>query len=107
MSSQGGPESERVFVIAADLFGLLSAPIRLRIVCVLAESELSVRQLLDKVEVNQPNLSQHLATLCRAGVLARRREGSQVYYRMASDRVLLLCQAVQDQMNGTRQNNVI
>jgi ArsR family transcriptional regulator len=100
MSRQGGQESERVFVIAADLFGLLSAPIRLRIVCVLGDAEMSVRQLLDTLAVNQPNLSQHLATLYRAGVLARRREGSQVYYRVASDRVLLLCQAVQDELSN-------
>lgn len=101
MSVQGGQESERVFVIAADLFGLLSAPVRLRIVCALGDGEMSVRQLLDKLAVNQPNLSQHLATLYRAGVLARRRAGSQVYYRVASDRVLLLCQAVQDELGST------
>ncbi|MEX8498229.1 MAG: ArsR/SmtB family transcription factor [Leptothrix ochracea] len=100
MSRQGEQESERVFRVAADLFGLLSAPIRLRIVCVLGDAEMSVRQLLDTLAVNPPNLSQHLATLYRAGVLARRRAGSQVYYRVASDRVLLLCQAVQDELSN-------
>lgn len=87
-------DSARVFAIAADLFGLLSAPVRLKIVCALLDGERSVGQLLTQVDASQPNLSQHLSTLHRSGVLARRRAGTQVHYRIASDRVRVLCQAV-------------
>ena len=83
--------------MAAELFGLLSAPVRLRIVCALADGEMNVSQLLEQVPASQPNLSQHLNTLYRCGVLARRREGAQVYYRIAGERVVLLCQAVRDE----------
>ena len=49
----------------------------------------------------QPNLSQHLATLYRCGILGRRRQGSQVYYRIANDRARVLCEAVRaEQMSG-------
>lgn len=87
-------DSARVFAIAADLLGLLSSPVRLRIVCALLEGERSVGQLLTLVGASQPNLSQHLSTLHRGGVVARRRAGTQVHYRIASDRVRVLCQAV-------------
>lgn len=85
--------------MAAELFGLLSAPVRLKIVCELSGGEKNVSQLLDCVEASQPNLSQHLATLYRCGILARRRVGSQVYYRIANDRVQVLCEAVRQQQS--------
>ncbi len=86
--------ADRVFEIAAELFALLSTPTRLRIVCQLCEGEKNVGELLDLVGVSQPNISQHLGMLYRGGILGRRRSGSQVYYRIASARVVLLCDAV-------------
>lgn len=86
---------DRVFEAAADLFGLLAAPTRLRIVCVLIEGERNVTELLDRVAVSQPNMSQHLGTLYRAGVLARRRTGAQIHYRIDNPQVRRLCEALQ------------
>ena len=95
MSLEGQPpDSDQVFSTAAELFGLLSAPVRLKIVCALSEGEKNVTQLLARVDTTQPNLSQHLSLLYRCGVLARQRVGNQVHYRIASDRVRLLCEAV-------------
>jgi DNA-binding transcriptional ArsR family regulator len=84
----------RVFEAAAELFALLSTPTRLRIVCELSEGEKNVGELLERVGVSQPNMSQHLGMLYRGGVVARRREGSQVFYCVTSERVLMLCKAV-------------
>jgi ArsR family transcriptional regulator len=39
-------------------------------------------------------MSQHLGTLYRSGILAKRREGTQIYYRLQSERVATLCRAV-------------
>ena len=86
--------SDRVFELAAELFSLLATPTRLRIVCELREGEKSVGELLDRLDVSQPNISQHLGTLYRAGVLGRRRAGAQVYYRLGSEHAQLLCDAV-------------
>ena len=86
--------SDRVFEITAELFGLLSIPTRLRIVCKLREGEKNVGELLELVGVSQPNISRHLGMLYRAGIVGRRRSGSQVYYRIESERVLSLCDAV-------------
>ena len=65
-------ESDQVFDSAAELFRLLSTPIRLKIISALCGQEKNVSQLLDEIATTQPNMSQHLATLYRAGVLARR-----------------------------------
>lgn len=85
-------ESDRVFEKAAELFGLLSTPVRLRIVRELLDGERTVSELTDRIGTSQPNLSQHLATMYRCGLLARRREGSHVMYRIANARLGLLAQ---------------
>jgi ArsR family transcriptional regulator len=87
-------ESDPVFTAAAELFGLLAAPVRLKIISALCRGERNVTDLLGAIDTTQPNLSQHLATLYRAGVLGRRREGTQVYYRIDSERAATLCRAV-------------
>lgn len=82
--------ADRVFETAAELFGLLSTPTRLRIVCQLCEGEKNVGDLIALLGASQPNISQHLGVLYRGGIVGRRRAGSQIYYRIVSQRVMLL-----------------
>ena len=87
-------EEDLVFESAAELFGLLSTPVRLKIISAVCNGERNVSELLGQIDTTQPNMSQHLATLYRAGVLGKRREGTQIYYRVQSERVAALCRAV-------------
>jgi DNA-binding transcriptional ArsR family regulator len=87
-------EQEAVFSTAAELFGLLSTPIRLKIISALCNGEKNVSQLLQEIDTTQPNMSQHLSTLYRAGVLGKRRDATQIYYRIESERAAMLCRAV-------------
>jgi len=87
-------EEDSVFETAAELFGLLSTPVRLKIISAVCNGERNVSDLLAQIDTTQPNMSQHLATLYRAGVLGRRREGTQIYYRLQNERVATLCRAV-------------
>lgn len=87
-------EEDLVFESAAELFGLLSTPVRLKIISAVCRGERNVSELLDQIDTTQPNMSQHLATLYRAGVLGKRREGTQIFYRLQSERVATLCRAV-------------
>jgi len=85
---------DAVFDSVAELFAVLSTPIRLKIISALCDGEKSVSQLLAEIDTTQPNMSQHLATLYRAGVLGRRREGTQIRYRLQNERMATLCRAV-------------
>jgi ArsR family transcriptional regulator len=87
-------EADEVYQAAAELFGLLATPVRLKIISAVCHGEKNVSELLREIETTQPNMSQHLATLYRSGVLAKRREGTQIYYRLQSERVATLCRAV-------------
>lgn len=87
-------DQDAVFDSVAELFSLLSTPIRLKIISALCRGEKNVSQLLAEIDTTQPNMSQHLSTLYRAGVLGKRRDSTQIYYRLQSERVATLCRAV-------------
>ncbi|HOK78317.1 MAG TPA: metalloregulator ArsR/SmtB family transcription factor [Verrucomicrobiota bacterium] len=99
-------QQNEVFERAAELFGLLSTPIRLRIISELCNCEKNVGQLLNTIEVAQPNMSQHLNMLYRAGVVAKRRQGAQVFYRIADESVALVCRAVCTQVAGEMDGRI-
>ena len=87
-------ESDEVFELAAEVFRIMSAPMRLKIISALCNGEKNVGELLADIHTTQPHLSQHLNTLYKAGVLGRRRDGVQIYYRIINERVVTLCRAV-------------
>ena len=87
-------ESDEVFERAAELFAVLSTPIRLRIISQLCQGEKNVGQLLEHIGVAQPNMSQHLNIMYRAGLLGKRRQGAQVFYRIADESAVMVCRAV-------------
>lgn len=87
-------ESDEVFELAAEVFRVMSAPMRLKIISALCNGEKNVGELLAEIPTTQPNMSQHLNTLYKAGVLGRRRDGVQIYYRIINERVVTLCRAV-------------
>lgn len=90
----GEVESDEVFEMAAEVFRVMSAPMRLKIISSLCNGEKNVSQLLEEINTTQPNMSQHLNTLYQAGVIGKRREGVQIFYRIVNDRVVTLCRAV-------------
>ncbi|MEI7710429.1 MAG: metalloregulator ArsR/SmtB family transcription factor [Rhodospirillales bacterium] len=60
---------------------------RLMILCDLLQGERSVGDMLTRLGLTQSNLSRHLATLRDEGLVATRRQGTTIHYRIASDRV--------------------
>lgn len=90
--------SAQVFDRAAEFFGVLSTPARLRIIGALCGGERNVTHLLDVIKVSQPNMSRHLNVLYKAGVVAKRRCGPQVFYRIADASVVKICKSVCSQV---------
>ncbi len=72
---------------AADFLRSLASENRLLILCALVEGERSVGELAERLGIAQPNASQHLFKLKSEGLVATRRAGQTIYYRLASDRV--------------------
>lgn len=73
---------------AAGLLRALSNEKRLMILCQLGDREMSVGQMLPLVGLSQSALSQHLAKLREEALVATRREGTTIFYRVAEPAVL-------------------
>lgn len=79
----------------SDRFRLLGDPSRLRLVNALhVDGELSVGELVERVGMTYGAVSKQLALLRSHGVLARRREGTRIYYRINDPSLSDLCDAV-------------
>src|ERR1700750_1226293 len=66
----------------------MAHPLRLKILCLVGNQELSVLEVVDAVGTTQSNISQHLAVLREHGILESRKEANKVFYRIADARVL-------------------
>jgi DNA-binding transcriptional ArsR family regulator len=79
---------------AADLLRLLANPHRLQVLCALRAGEASVGEMAGHVGLSQSALSQHLAKLRADRIVATRRDGQSIYYRIADPDVLALIEAL-------------
>lgn len=79
---------------AAKLLRVLANEHRLGVMCALRHGELSAGALVEQVGPSQSALSQHLGRLRRDGLVATRRDGRTIYYRIADPDVLGLIQAL-------------
>jgi len=72
---------------ATGMLRLLANEDRLLLLCQLTQGERCVSELEELLDIRQPTLSQQLGVLRTEGVVATRREGKNIYYRIADDRV--------------------
>ena len=75
-------------------FKLLSEPMRIRILDQLREGEQSVGGLAEILDASEQNVSKHLQALYAGGAVARRKEGNTVYYGIADESLMSMCEAV-------------
>ena len=75
---------------AARAMKAIAHPLRLKILCVLGEQQVSVQEIVEAVGTSQSNISQHLAILRDKGILLTRKEANRVYYSVSDQRILRL-----------------
>jgi len=68
----------------------------LRMLCLLVDGELSVSQINERIALSQSALSQHLAKMREDGLVATRRDGQTIYYRIADDNAARLLNVLKD-----------
>jgi DNA-binding transcriptional ArsR family regulator len=87
-------QMEKVFSKVAEYFTVLSEPARLRIMYAVCSGEKSVSEVVQMCGTSQANVSRHLRALHKAGILQRRKDGVIVYYSIADDATIEMCQTV-------------
>ena len=88
------PLNDQALEIVAHRFAVLAEPMRLRLIQALFGGEKNVTELVAATKGTQANVSRHLQTLIAAHMLDRRKEGLQVYYRIADPTIPRLCELV-------------
>jgi DNA-binding transcriptional ArsR family regulator len=88
------PLPDDLVELIARRFRLIAEPTRIRLLDQLRDGEQTVSSLAARMDAGQQNVSKHLTALAEAGVLARRKEGNYVCYRIADASVLSLCEQV-------------
>lgn len=84
------PELRRASNEACALMRVMSNPDRLLLLCQLSQGERRVGELEELLDIQQPTLSQQLAVLREEALVETRRDGKQIYYRIASEEVLAI-----------------
>jgi len=75
---------------AARCLKAMSNPLRLKILCVLDSSSMSVQEIVNQVGSSQSNISQHLAILREKNIIDFKKEANRVYYFINDPRMLKL-----------------
>lgn len=86
----GVPIQEADIEYASSSLKAASHPLRLKIMCLLEKTEMTVQEIVDHVGTTQSNISQHLGLMRDKGLLSSHREANRVYYRLAESRLALL-----------------
>jgi DNA-binding transcriptional ArsR family regulator len=88
------PIPEELVELISRRFRAIGEPLRIRLLDALRDGEATVNELAVEVSTSQQNVSKHLAVLADAGIVGRRKDGTHVYYRIADEDVLGLCEDV-------------
>ncbi len=87
---------EKIYELHADLCKIFSNAKRLEIINSLNDKEMSAGELIEKIGLSKANLSQHMGVLRSKGVILARREGVNIYYRIANPKIVQACHLIRE-----------
>lgn len=90
--------NKELYQLHADFCKFMASPKRIEILFLLGEKEMCVDEIASAMEVNVPNISQHLAVMRERGVVNVRREGKKMYYSIANPKTLQACIIMREAM---------
>ncbi len=97
-------KKESFYNLHADMCKTISNPRRQAILDTIRNGEMTVSELIGKTEINQANLSQHLAILRSKGVVRARRDGNNIYYSLSNIKIIkaydLISEVLEDSMTS-------
>jgi DNA-binding transcriptional ArsR family regulator len=94
MSTLPHPLPDPLVDLVARRFRVLGEPMRIKLLDRLRAGEATVQELTEAVAASQQNVSKHLGVLHDAGIVSRRKEGTQVFYNVVDAGVFELCETV-------------
>ena len=81
---------------ASEFLKSMANPQRLRILCLIMDGERPVGEIAEAIGANQSSVSQNLALMRREGLVAPRRDGQTIYYRIAEKKLVKVLKLLAD-----------
>lgn len=94
-----------VYVLKGEFFRALGHPVRVRILQLLRDGEMSVGALQAELDLDSSGTSQHLAALRKQGLVSSRRDGTSVYYSVKDERTLMLLELAKAIISSNLEEN--
>ena len=87
---------ENIYELHADLCKIFTNAKRLEIINTMKDKEMAAAELIERTGLSKANLSQHMSVLKSKGVILSRREGINIYYRIANPKIIQACHLIRD-----------
>ncbi|MEK6974471.1 MAG: metalloregulator ArsR/SmtB family transcription factor [Nanoarchaeota archaeon] len=78
----------KIYELHAEMCKVFSNPTRLEILNLLRDKEMSVTELIQKTNLSQANISQHLAIMKYKGIVTSRRNGKNIHYKLTNPKII-------------------
>ena len=87
---------DKISELHAEICKTLGSPVRIEILNLLQDQEKTVGELAEGLKLKQANVSQHLAVLRQRQVVARRKDGTSIYYRVSNPKIIQACRLMRE-----------
>lgn len=94
MAKQKREFSDEALELIAGRFRVLAEPMRLKLLQAMGNGEMTVTELIAATGSGQANVSKHLGLMWKEGLIARRKEGLNTFYKVADERLFDLFESV-------------
>ena len=96
---------KELYKLHAEMCKVFSNPIRLEILNLLRDKEMSVTELIIKTKLTQANISQHLSIMKSKGIVTSDRNGKKIFYRLSNPKIIKAFDIILDVLSERLEKN--
>lgn len=89
-------KDKTIYTLHANICKALANPIRIEIIDILNDKELTFGQIQEITSVMKSNLSQHLSMMVSNGILSQRKEGLNMYFKLTTEKIAVACRMMRE-----------
>lgn len=89
-------KDKTIYTLHSNICKGLASPIRIEIIEILDDKEMSFGQIQEMTGVMKSNLSQHLSLMVSSGILLQRKEGLNMYFRLSTEKIAIACRMMRE-----------
>ncbi len=89
-------KDKTIYTLHSNICKALASPIRIEIIDILNDKEMTFGEIREITGVMKSNLSQHLSLMVSSGILSQRKEGLNIYFKLSTDKIAVACRMMRE-----------